>query len=113
MNKEKIKKIAKKTALFLFNPRLLLCFGIGWIITNGWAYIFLAIGTLLKIKWMIYVSGAYMSFLWFPFTPEKIVTVIIAIALLKFLFPKDEKTLAVLLQMKEKIMQKKKPSPKK
>ena len=40
--------------------------------------------------------------MWLPFTPEKIVTVPIAIAFLKWFFPKDEKTLAVLQQMYQK-----------
>ena len=44
-----------------------------------------------------------MAFLWLPISPEKIVTVGISIALLKFLFPNDQKTLAVLVEMKDKI----------
>lgn len=76
------------------NPRFLLCFCLGWMITNGWAYILLAFGVFLDIGWMTAVGGTYLTFLWFPFTPEKIVTVTIAIFLLKRLFPGDEKTLA-------------------
>ena len=38
----------------------------------------------------------------FPFTPEKIITVIIAIFLLKLIFPNDKKTLEKLHNMKEK-----------
>lgn len=63
----------------------------------------LGIGTYYKIGWMMAVSGAYLAFLWLPISPEKIVTVAIAIGLLRLLFPKDEKTLAVLSQMLEKI----------
>lgn len=90
--KEKLKKLAR----FLLNPRLLLCLGLAWMITNGWSYILTALGTYFGIPWMIAVGAAYMGLLWFPFTPEKIITVIIAIFLLKLLFPKDERTLAVL-----------------
>ncbi|MBQ7380628.1 MAG: hypothetical protein IJW69_00940 [Clostridia bacterium] len=96
MNKEKIWESVKKVVWFILNPRLLLCVGIAWLITNGWSYILLGIGTWLEIKWMIAVSGAYLAFLWFPFSPEKIATFAIALALLKILFPNDEKTLAVL-----------------
>ena len=85
------------------NPRLLLCFGLAWIITNGWSYILLAIGTWLQIGWMIAVSGAYLTFLWLPISPEKIVTVAIAMALLRFLFPNDQKTLGVLKNMYAKL----------
>ena len=49
---------------------------------------------------MIAVSTAYMAFLWFPFTPEKIFTLVIAIALLRLLFPHDRKTLKRLRVLK-------------
>ena len=91
-----IKIKIKKVIQFLLNPKLLLCFGVAWMITNGWSYIMLGVGTFMRIPWMIAVSGAYLAFLWLPISPEKILTVIIAIGLLQFFFPKDEKTLGVL-----------------
>lgn len=106
--KKKIKEIFKKVVYFLFNPRFLLCFGIGWMITNGWSYIMLGVGTYYNIGWMIAVAGAYLTFLWLPISPEKIVTVAIAMALLRWLFPKDEKTLGVLKEMHEKMHEKQK-----
>lgn len=99
----KIWNFFKKVLLFVLNPRLLLCLGIGWIITNGWSYIILAFGTFLDIKWMIAVGGGYVAFLWFPMSPEKIATVAIAIALLRILFPNDIKTLGVLKQLNHKV----------
>lgn len=96
MNKEKVKNIIKTVIQFILNPRLLLCLGLGWIITNGWSYVFFVVGTYFGIGWMAAVGGGYMAFLWFPFTPEKLVTIIIAIALLRLLFPNDQKTLAIL-----------------
>ena len=105
--KEKIKKLVQ----FFANPRLLLCLGIGWIITNGWSYILLVLGTWLGVGWMIAVASAYLTFLWLPISPEKIVTVAIAMALLRFLFPNDQKTLGVLknlyAKLKEKVSKKK------
>ena len=101
--KDKIKKII----LFITNPRLLLCIGIAWMITNGWSYVLLGVGTFLDIGWMAAVSAAYITFLWFPFTPEKILTVIIAIVLLKLLFPKDKRTLGILLELHGRLMIKK------
>ena len=99
--KTKIKKIAQ----FIANPRLLLCFGIAWMITNGWSYILIGLGTFFDINWMIAVGSAYLAFLWLPISPEKIITIPIAITLLRLLFPKDEKTLAVLSQMRQKVIQ--------
>lgn len=82
----------------LLNPRLLLCLVIAWMITNGWSYILFALGLILKIDWMYMVGGAYLSLLWLPFTPEKLVTVLIAIGLMQLLYPRDERTLAFLKQ---------------
>lgn len=100
--KEKWKNRLKKAAQFLLNPRLLLCFGIGWMLTNGWAYVLFGLGTWLQIEWMIAASGAYLAILWFPFSPEKLFTAVIAIFLLRRLFPHDKKTLAVLIELKNK-----------
>ncbi len=93
--KEKLKTIVR----FIANPRLLLCFLLAWMITNGWSYILLGLGTLLDISWMTAVGGAYLAFLWLPISPEKIVTLAISIALLRFFFPNDEQTLAVLRRL--------------
>jgi len=100
---KKLKKWLKTAISFLFNPRFLLCFGIGWMITNGWSYIIFSLGTWLQIPWMIAVGGAYLAFLWLPISPEKLITVAIAIWLLKRLFPNDQRTLAVLIRMKDKL----------
>ena len=96
-----MKNFLKKALQFIANPLLLLCFGIGWIITNGWSYIMLAVGTWLGIGWMIAVATAYLTFLWLPISPEKIVTVAIAMFLLRVLFPNDQKTLGVLQKRQE------------
>ena len=98
--KEKIKsksnKKTKKIIQFIFNPKLLICLLIAWIITNGWSYIFLFIGTYFKIGWMLKIASAYLAFIWLPFTPEKIITIAFSIALLQLLFPNDKKTLSIL-----------------
>lgn len=96
--KQKLKKILQ----FIMNPRLLLCVGIAWMITNGWSYIAFSVGTYFGIGWMAAVGGAYLTFLWLPISPEKIVTFAIALALLRWFFPKDQKTLAVLKDLYEK-----------
>lgn len=100
---KKLKNWIKKAVLFLLNPRLLLCLAVGWMITNGWSYVIFGLGTYFQNPWMMAIGGGYLTFLWLPISPEKIVTVAIAIGLLRWWFPKDEKTLGVLLEMKEKI----------
>ncbi len=99
---KKMKQKLKKLLLFIANPRLLFCVAIAWFITNGWSYVMLGIGTYYQIGWMTAVAGAYLTFLWLPISPEKIVTFAIAIALLRFLFPHDQKTLAVLKDLSAK-----------
>lgn len=93
--KSKMKKIIQ----FIANPRLLICILIAWFITNGWSYLMFGIGTYLNIHWMTAISGAYLAILWLPVSPEKIVTFAISIALLRWIFPKDKKTLAVLKEL--------------
>lgn len=97
--KDKIIKIIQ----FIVNPRLLLCLFLGWMITNGWSYVMFGVGTYLDIPWMVALSGAYLAFLWLPVSPEKLVTVAIAIVLLRLIFPGDQKTLAVLKDMLDKV----------
>lgn len=108
-SKVKMRKKLKQLRKFLLNPRLLLCFFIAWMITNGWSYVLFAIGMLLKIHWMSMVGGAYMSFLWLPFTPEKILTVLLAITLLRLLYPKDQHTLGVLRARFQRLRRKSRP----
>ena len=103
--KEKVKRYIKVALEFILNPRFVLCFGIAWMITNGWSYVLLIVGTVLKINWMIAVAGAYIAFLYLP-SPEKIVTFAIAIFLMKRLFPNDEKTLGKLKEMSAKVKSK-------
>lgn len=94
--REGLREMARRWARFLLNPRLLLCLAIAWMITNGWSYVMFGLGMLMKIHWMRVVGGAYMSFLWLPFTPEKLVTVVLAIGLMRLLYPRDRRTLGVL-----------------
>lgn len=104
---EKLKDFLKKLVKCIANPRFLLCFGLAWMITNGWAYVLLGIGTFCNIGWMIAVSSAYLAFIWIPVTPEKIITIAIAIFLLQLLFPNDEKTLGMLRELQGKRKEKK------
>ena len=101
--KDKIIGFIKSVVEFILNPPLLLCLGTAWLLTNGWSYIMFAVGTILKIPWMVTVSGAYLAFLWLPVSPEKLVTVALAIVILRFFFPNDKKTLGKLKALHQKI----------
>ncbi len=97
-----MKKAFKKVLEFFLNPHLWLCLLVAWLVTNGWSYILFFCGNRFGIAWMAAISGAYITFLWLPFTPEKVVTVAIAIALLRWWFPNDQHTLAVLKELHTK-----------
>ena len=84
---------------FLLNPHFLFCFAFAWMITNGWAYLLFLLGTLLQSTGLCALSGTYLALLWLPFTPEKILTLAIAVRLLRTFFPKDRKTLSELLSL--------------
>ena len=111
---QKLKILLQKVIRFFANPRLLLCLAVAWMITNGWSYVLFALGTWRSIPWMVSVGGAYLAFLWLPVSPEKLATVAIAMALLRWLFPNDQQTLGVLREMgdklKESIQKRKKKS---
>ncbi len=97
-----VEKKLKKVLQFIINPRLLICVLIAWMITNGWSYVLFALGTYFEIGWMAAVGGAYLAFLWLPISPEKLLTFTIAIGLLRWLFPNDQKTLGVLKELHAK-----------
>ena len=85
-----MKKTIKLFFKRLCNWRFLVCFVIAWMITNGWAYLFIGFGTVCNINWMLAIGSAYMAFLWLPVTPEKLITIPIALFLLKIIFPKQK-----------------------
>ena len=71
-------------------PKMAISFGIAWMITNGWCYVFIALGTRLGIRWMWIVGSTWAGILWLPFAIEKPVTFAIALWLQKILFIKNK-----------------------
>ena len=65
---------------------MIICFILAWMVTNGWSYVFIAIGFIFKIEWMSTVGLSYQAFLWLPCTPEKLVTIPLAIWFDKLIF---------------------------
>lgn len=90
------------------NIRFIISFFVAWMITNGWSYIALFLGTYFKIGWLTTIAGGYQAFLWMPWAPEKLITIPIAIWIHKFLFPKDFKSINQFNNMLKKIEIKKK-----
>lgn len=78
--------------------RFLICFFLSWFVTNGWSYIFIIIGLVFDINWIFNVGAGWQAFLWMPFTPEKLVTIPMAMWFNFKLF-KDEKTTGLLNDM--------------
>ena len=77
------------------------------MITNGWSYISLAISSIFDISWLKVIATAYISLLWLPFTPEKILTFIIALFIMKKIFPQDQQSIQELENMINKEKKKK------
>ena len=94
--KKPFKKHLLSILMAFLNPRFLLCFGLAWMITNGWCYLCLLLAAVFSWNWLAIVAGAYASLLWLPLTPEKLITLWLSIMLLKRLFPNDQKTLQTL-----------------
>ncbi len=105
---EKIKALLIKIKEYFLTPRFLFCFLLAWLITNGWSYIGAFLGRLFHIEWLTNISLAWLAMLWLPFTPEKIITFMIAMVFSRLFFPKDEKTFNMLAELKKKAAIKKK-----
>lgn len=56
------------------------------MITNGWCYIFIIVGGTCGVTWMTVVGTTYLGILWLPCTPEKLITIPIALAIKKIIF---------------------------
>lgn len=82
----------------LTNPHFLISVGIAWFITNGWAYCAAGFGWYFEIDWLMEIGAVWMGILWMPGTPEKLLTIPIAIGILRILFPDDTRTLLMMRQ---------------
>lgn len=79
-------------------PTLAISFLIAWFITNGWAYLLVAIGS----GWLRGLALTYIGLLWLPFTPEKIITIPLALFIQKKFFIRKQKIYNYDLYKKEK-----------
>lgn len=89
--KDRIKKLLYDIYKFVIDWRMAISFVIAWMITNGWAYIFIGVGTFLEMKWMSAIGAGYVAILWLPCTPEKLITIPLSVFIKKLLFRKHTK----------------------
>ena len=61
LSREKLKNTLHTILEFLFNPPLLICLGIAWLITNGWSYIVFTLGVYFDVPLMIGIASAYIT----------------------------------------------------
>ena len=83
--------------------KFVVCFVLAWAIVNGWSIAFIIIGALCDIGWMLNVGVAYQAFWYLPFTPEKLITIPMAMWFNYKLF-KDEKNAQLLSNMKNQAL---------
>lgn len=65
-------------------------FLLAWMITNGWSYILIGMGIVLHINWMWRIGTGYLAFLWLPCTPEKVITIPLAVVIRRSIFKDKE-----------------------
>lgn len=51
--------------------KMIPCLLISWVITNGWAYVFVVLGPVLGWSWMTIAGSTWIAILWMPWTLEK------------------------------------------
>lgn len=90
----KLNSFFKKFKIYIkpfLHWKFLIAFGLAWLITNGWCYVAFGFAVWLNISWLKSIAVGYMTFLYFPFTAEKLITIPLAIYFQMKLFPNDEK----------------------
>lgn len=74
-----------------FNWRFLISYSIPFMLVNGWAWVGVFLFPYIK-NWFTITSVSWMTFLWMPFTPEKLFTIPFAIWIHTQLFKNDPHT---------------------
>ena len=86
--KNKIKKIFTKIRPYL-TIRMLMVFGGIWLLTTGWSYVFLIVGSAANLGWMWKIGVGAQVFFWNPLINEKLITIPFSIWLYKKIFKED------------------------
>ena len=83
--------------------KFLVCYLLAWLIVNGWSIAFIIIGAIFDIEWMLGVGIGYQAFWYLPLTPEKLITIPMAMWFNFKLF-KDKKNQKILTNMKDQAL---------
>lgn len=67
--------------------KMIPCLVISWVITNGWAYVFVLIGPVIGWSWMTVAGSAWIAILWMPWTLEKpLITIPLACLIYRLIY---------------------------
>lgn len=80
-----------------------LVFGTVWIITTGWAHVFVIVGLALNIDWMLSVGTTAEIIIWNPLVSEKLITIPFAIWLYSKIFKEE---IEIIREEQEKLLEK-------
>lgn len=90
-----MKKLLKKIWIYIrpfVSLKFLISYIIPFMIVNGWAWIGAILLPFIGANWFTVASTTWLSILFLPFCPEKLITLPLAIFIHKRLFKNDEKT---------------------
>lgn len=91
-----MKKLWTKIKIYLkpfFNWRFLVSYFIPFMLINGWAWIGVFLMPVIGSNWFTIAATTWLGILWLPCTPEKLITIPLAIFIHTKIFgPKDPKT---------------------
>lgn len=86
-------RFTKKIALLVWDLiktmktwRGILALFISFMVFCGWAYVFIFLGTILKIHWMSYSGGLVAAFWAGPFTPLIPIVLVVALLIQRYVF---------------------------
>lgn len=78
-------KLVKEFLLFILDWKTVLCYLPFWFIAVGWTYTAILLGN----DWVKIVASAWLTILWMPWCPEKLITVPLALWLKSILFKRE------------------------
>lgn len=97
-----MKKIIKKILIYI-RPfckwQFLISYFIPFMIVNGWAWIGFFLSPIIGLNWFTISATTWLAILWLPCTPEKLITIPLALWIHTKLFGKKGKTHYQLVRM--------------
>ncbi len=79
----------KQTIKPYLTLKMMAVFGTVWLITTGWAWVFLVLGPILHMPWMTKVGAGAQFVFWNPVFSEKLLTIPFSIWLYKKIFKEE------------------------